>query len=105
QLSLIARLLRNRDALHDALHARGGARLPRSQPGAAGIFLCAAAIAATVQADSDDLGLRQILSDCALLPRRRSASRPPARIYPDRSGDVLSATRACLGGRRRLSFC
>ncbi len=47
----------------------GRARLPGSQPGAAGEFLRAAAVAATVQADSDDLGIRQVFPDCPLLPR------------------------------------
>ena len=38
----------------------------RVQPGS---FLRAAAVAATVQADSDDLGVRQVFPDRALLPR------------------------------------
>ena len=42
----------------------------RVQPGS---FYALAAVAATVQADSDDLGIRQIFPDRALLPRRRSA--------------------------------
>src|SRR5207248_8991625 len=71
-----ARIFRDRDAVHDAFHARGGARLSGAQPGASRAVLRAAAIAAVVQADPDDLQLRQIFSDSALLPRRRPARRP-----------------------------
>src|ERR1039458_6725716 len=62
-------LPRNRDAFHDPLHAGRRARLPGAQPRAAGQFLCAAAIAANLQATADGLRLRQILPDRALLPR------------------------------------
>ena len=84
-----AGLLRDRDALHDALHARRRARLPGAQPRVSGRILRVAAIAAAVQADPDDLGLRQVLPDRALLPRRRPACRPPAGVHTDRSGDQL----------------
>ena len=47
----------------------GRARLSRAQPRAAGDVLRAAAVAAAVQADPDDLGVRQVFSDRALLPR------------------------------------
>ena len=47
----------------------GRARLPGAQPRASGRVLRAAAIAAALQADPDDLRLRQIFSDRALLPR------------------------------------
>ena len=53
-----ARLLRNRDAVHDALYTRGRARLPGAQPRPCREVLRAAAVAAVVQADPDDLGLR-----------------------------------------------
>ena len=72
----------------------------RVQPGK---FLRAAAVAADVQADPDDLGLRPIFPDRALLPRRRPARRPPAGIHADRPGDVVSAAGTRLGSRRRLS--
>ena len=65
----VAGIFRNRNSVHDALHAGRRARLSRPQPRAAGEFLCAAAVAAAVQADSDDLRLRQIFPDRALLPR------------------------------------
>ena len=39
------------------------------EPGAAWDILCAAAVSADVQADPDDLGVRPVLPDCALLPR------------------------------------
>src|SRR5207253_2305691 len=65
-----AGFFRDRDAIHDPLHARGGARLSGAQPGASRAVLRAAAIAAVVQADPDDLRLRQIFPDRAVLPRR-----------------------------------
>src|ERR1019366_1495566 len=100
-----AGLLRDRNPVHDALDAGRSARLSSPQPRTAGIVLCPAAIATTVQTDPDDFRLRQIFPDRALLPRRRSARRPPARIHPDRSRDVLSAARAHLGSGRRLLDC
>ena len=103
RLSFGAGILRNRNSLHDALHARRRARLSCPQPRAAWNVLRAAAIAADVQADPHDLRLRQIFSDRPLLPRRRPARRPPARVHPDRSGDVLSAAGTRLGGSRRIS--
>ena len=36
--------------------------------------------------------LRTLFPDCALFPRRRPASRPPAGVHPDRFGDVVPAT-------------
>ncbi len=52
-----------------------------------GRVLCPAAVAAAVQADPHDLGLRQVFPDRALLPRRGPARRPPAGVHPDRSRD------------------
>ncbi len=98
-----AGLLRDRDAVHDALHARRRARLPGAQPRPSRRVLRAAAVAADVQADPDDLRLRQVLPDRALLPRRRPARRPPARVHADRSGDQLPASGNGLRRRRRLS--
>ncbi len=65
-----------------------------------GTFLRAAAIAADLQAASDDRGIREIFPDRALLPRRGSARRPPAGVHPDRSGDVLPAAGAHLRSHR-----
>ena len=48
-------------------HAGGSTRLPGAEPSASGRVLRAAAVAADLQADSDDLGLRSLLPDCALL--------------------------------------
>jgi aspartyl-tRNA synthetase len=55
----------------------------------AGRVLRAAAVAADLQADPDDLRLRPVLPDRALLPRRGPARRPPAGVHPDRPGDEL----------------
>src|SRR3546814_21191520 len=70
--------------------------------------LCAAAIAAAVQAVADDVGPRPLLPDRPLLPRRGSARRPPAGIHAARrrkdrksvvSGKSVSV-RVDIGGRR-----
>ena len=53
----------------DQEHARGRARFPRAQPRTSGRVLCAAAVAADLQADSHDLRLRSLLPDRPLLPR------------------------------------
>ena len=89
-------LSRNRNAVHDALHARRRARLSGAQPRAAGHLLRAAAIAADFQAAADGQRVREIFPDRALLPRRGSARRPPARVHADRSGDVVPAAGAHL---------
>ena len=57
----------------------------------------AAAVAPALQADPDDLGLREVLPDRALLPRRGPAGRPPVRVHADRPRDVVSDR----GGRLR----
>ena len=62
----------------------------RVQPGT---FLCAAAIAADLQAAADGQRVREVFPDRALLPRRGSARRPPAGVHADRSGDVASRSR------------
>jgi aspartyl-tRNA synthetase len=54
------------------------AELPRPEPSAAWDVLRAAAVAATVQADPHDLGIRSLFPDRPLLPRRRFARRPAA---------------------------
>ena len=69
----------------------GRARLPGAVPDSSGKILRAAAGAAAVQAAADDVGLRPLFPDRALLPRRGPARRPAARR-------ILSA-------RRRDEFC
>src|SRR6185436_5943553 len=71
------RLPRDRDADPDAFDARGRARLPRAGATVAGGVLRLAAVAPIVQTAFDDVGLRALLPDRSLLPRRGSARRPP----------------------------
>ena len=80
---------RHRDA--DALQgdARGRAGLPGAEPHACGQVLCAAAVAADLQATADDRGFRPLLSDRALFPRRGLARRSSARIHPARYRDFI----------------
>ena len=86
-----AGISRDRNADPDQVHARGRARFSGAQPRASRRVLRAAAVAADLQADPDDLGLRPLFPDCPLLPRRGPARRPPARVHAGRSGDELSA--------------
>ena len=44
---------------------------------------------AAVQADADDGRLRPLLPDRQVLPRRRPARRPPARVHADRHRDLV----------------
>ena len=90
----------DRNAVHDALHAGRRARLFGALPRAAGYFLCAAAIAADLQAVPDGERLRAVFPDCALLPRRGFARRPAGGVHPDRPGDVVSAAGADLRSDR-----
>ena len=83
------RLHRHRDADADALHAGRRARLPGAVARAPGRVLRAAAVAAAVQADADDRGLRPLLPDRQVLPRRGPARRPPARVHADRHRDLV----------------
>ena len=83
------RLHRRRDADADQGDAGRRARLPGAEPHAAGQVLRAAAVAADLQAAADDVGLRPLLPDRALLPRRGPARRPPARVHPARHRDVV----------------
>ncbi len=62
-----------------------------------GRVLRAAAVAAAVQAAADDVRLRALLPDRALLPRRGSARRSPAGVHPARPRDGLRRG----GGRPR----
>ena len=83
------RLHRHRDADADQVHARRRARLPGAQPRARRHVLRAAAVAAAVQAAADDGRLRPLLPDHQVLPRRGPARRPPARVHPDRRGNLV----------------
>ncbi len=96
QLPRRPRLHRHRDADAHQGDARGRARLPGAEPHAAGQVLRAAAVAADLQAAADDGGLRPLLPDRALLPRRGPARRPPARVHAARHRDLVpdAATRS-----------
>ena len=91
---------RHRDADPDALHARGRARLRGPGAHAARRLLRAAAVAAALQAAADDRGLRALLPDRPLLPRRGAARRPPARVHPARHGDGVRRRGGRDGGHR-----
>ena len=84
-----AGLSRDRDADAGEVDARRGARLPGAEPRAPGRVLRAAAVAADLQADPDDLRARSLLPDRQVLPRRGPARRPPARVHPGRPRDVV----------------
>ena len=84
------------DADPDVELAGRRARLPRAEPDSPGQVLRAAAGAAAVQAAADGGGLRSLLPDRAVLPRRGRPRRPVARR-------VLSARRRAVvrhAGRR-----
>jgi hypothetical protein len=84
------RVLRVPDPDPDGLVSRGCPRLPRAVPGASGQILRAPAGAAAVQAADDDRGLRPLLPDRAVLPRRGCPGRPLAgRVLPARHRDEL----------------
>ena len=85
-----AGLLRVPDADPDRVLAGRRARLPGAVAHPSRQVLRAAAGAAAVQAAADDVGLRPLLPDRALLPRRGPARRPPAgRVLPARRRDEL----------------
>ena len=89
------------DADPDGLVAGGGARLPRAEPHPPRDVLRASAGAADVQAAADGLRLRQVLPDCAVLPRRGGARGPqPWRVLPARHRDELRDAGRDLRGRR-----
>ena len=79
-----ARISRDRDADPHQADARRRARLSGAEQGACGRVLCAAAVAAAVQAAAHGVGLRSVFPDRAMLSRRRSARRPSAGVYADR---------------------
>ena len=95
-----AGLLRDRDADPHEVHARRRARLPGAEPRASGRVLRAAAVAADLQADPDDRGLRSLRADCPLLPRRGAARRPAARVHAGRPRDVVCHAAAGVRDRR-----
>ena len=101
------RLHRRRDADADQGDAGRRARLPRAEPHAARQVLRAAAVAADLQAAADDVGLRPLLPDRALLPRRGPARRSPARVHAARHRDVVPRARRHHGahGRPRCASC
>ena len=78
------------DADPDGRQPRGRALLRRAEPSPSRQVLCPAAGAADVQAAADGVGLRPLLPDRALLPRRGRARRPRAgRVLPARLRDEL----------------
>ena len=95
------RLHRRRDADADQGDAGGRARLPRAEPHAARPVLRAAAVAADLQAAADDVGLRPLLPDRALLPRRGPARGPATGVHAARHRDVLPRARRHHGADRR----
>ena len=84
-----ARASRDRDPGADPLDPRGRPRLPRPQPPPAGLLLRPAAVTAALQAAADGRRVRALLPDRPLLPRRGPARRPPARLHPIGSRDVI----------------
>src|SRR5207245_10848126 len=86
-------LYRSGNAHADAFDSGRRARFSGAQPRASRAILRAAAIAANFQTDSDDRWVGQILPNRKVLPRRRSARRPPTGIHAARLGDVVSAAR------------
>ena len=85
-----SRVLRVLDADPHRVVARGRARFSRALAHSRRQVLRAAAGPAAVQAAADGVGLRPLLPDRAVLPRRGSARRPPAgRVLSARRGDEL----------------
>ena len=83
------RLPRDRDAVHGEVHAGRRAQLPGAVAPQPGPVLRARRVAADLQAAVHGGGLRPLLPDRALLPRRGPAPRSPARVHADRPRDVL----------------
>jgi hypothetical protein len=79
----------------------GRARLPGSQPCTCRRVLRAPAVAPVVQAAADGQRHGSVLPDRALPSRRRSESRPSARVYADRRRDVLCGRGGRVRGGRR----
>ncbi len=87
------RIPRGRDSDADPLDPRGRPRLPGPVARAPRAVVRAAAVAPALQADPDDVGLREVLSARPLLPGRGPARRPAVRVHADRPRDVLSDAR------------
>ena len=87
------RLSRDRDADPHEAHARRRARLSGAVARASRRVLRAAAVAADLQAAADGGGLRPLLPDRALLPRRGPARRPAAGVHADRHRGVVRRRR------------
>ena len=81
--------------------ARRRAGLSRSQPHSPGQVLRPAAGASAVQAAADGVGLRSVLPDRAVLPRRGCPRRPVAgRVLSARPRDVVRRAGRCVRGDR-----
>ena len=80
---------RHRDAGAHQGHARGRARLPGAVAHARRQVLRAAAVAADLQAAADGRGLRPLLPDRQMFPRRRPARRSSARVHAARHRDLV----------------
>ena len=92
-----AGVLRIPDPDPDGVVAGRRARLPGAVADSSGQVLRAAAGAAAIQAAADDVGLRPLLPDRAVFPRRGSARRPVARrVLPARSRDELCRAGRCF---------
>ena len=96
------RLPRDRNPLSGQLDARRRPRLRRPQPHEPQPVLCPAPVAADPQTAADGRRLRQVFPDRALLPRRRPARRPPARVHTDRLRDVVRRAGRRAGNFRAL---
>ena len=83
------RLRRGRDAVSGEVHAGRGAQLPRAIAARARKVLRARGEPAALQAAPDGRGLRPLLPDREVLPRRGPAHRPAARVHAGRRGDEL----------------
>ncbi len=88
-LSGCARLHRHRDPDAHQVDARRRARLPRAVARQQRHVLCAAAVAAALQAAADGRGLRPLLPDRQVLPRRGPARRPAAGVHADRLRNLV----------------
>ena len=84
QLSRRAGLYGDRDTLPHQVHARGRSRLRGALEDESRHILRPAAVSPDLQAASDGGGIRPLLPDSEVLPRRGPACRPPARVHPDR---------------------
>ena len=89
QVSRRARFHRHRNADALQVHAGRRARIPGAVAHPSRPVLRAAAVAAALQADADDRGIRPLLPDRQVFPRRGPARRPAARVHADRHRDLV----------------